>query len=124
MQGPENSGKVILASAGTRKVGTREGDVTRPLRVGVDQALGSLAGWSAADGREAIEKIFRFADFNAAFGWMARVALAAEALNHHPEWCNVYSEVRVTLATHDPVGVTSLDVELARFMDCAAGEGQ
>ncbi len=94
--------------------------VTRPRRIGADAAVTQLAGWAAAPGRDAINKTFRFADFNAAFGWMTRVALAAEKLDHHPEWSNVYNWVDVTLATHDAEGVTELDIELARIMDAAA----
>ena len=85
------------------------------------QALAELAGWREVAGRDAIQKSFKFADFNAAFGFMSRVALAAEKLDHHPEWFNVYNRVEVTLATHDADGVTARDVELARFMDDAAG---
>jgi 4a-hydroxytetrahydrobiopterin dehydratase len=86
----------------------------------VGAALADLSGWSAAEGREAIVKTFRFEDFNQAFGWMTRVALKAEALDHHPEWSNVYNRVEVLLTTHDADGVTALDVALARFMDDAA----
>jgi 4a-hydroxytetrahydrobiopterin dehydratase len=95
--------------------------MARPEKIGAGEALKRLQGWSAAEGRDAIVKTFRFADFNAAFGWMTRVALAAEKLDHHPEWFNVYSRVEVTLATHDAGGVTALDVELAGLMDAAAG---
>ncbi|MGH6993240.1 MAG: 4a-hydroxytetrahydrobiopterin dehydratase [Caulobacteraceae bacterium] len=91
-----------------------------PPKIGAAAATAQLAGWKAADGRDAIEKTYRFADFNAAFGWMARVALAAEKLDHHPEWFNVYSRVEVLLATHDADGVTELDVALAKNMDAAA----
>ncbi len=80
-------------------------------------ALERLPSWRSVDGREAIEKSFKFADFSAAFGFMARVALKAEALNHHPEWFNVYNRVDVTLTTHDSGGVTELDLQLAAFMD-------
>lgn len=83
-------------------------------------ALADLDGWQLLDDREAIRKQFRFTDFNAAFGWMARVALMAEKLDHHPEWCNVYNRVEVVLSTHDAGGLTGLDVELARFMDQSA----
>jgi 4a-hydroxytetrahydrobiopterin dehydratase len=58
-----------------------------------------------------------FDDFNAAFGWMTRVALVAEAMNHHPEWSNTYNKVEVTLATHDAKGLTRRDIELAQRMD-------
>jgi len=95
--------------------------MSRPARIGAPAALTQLTGWSAAEGRDAISKTFRFKDFNAAFGWMTRVALAAEKLDHHPEWFNVYSRVEVTLATHDAGGVTELDVKLAAIMDAAAG---
>lgn len=94
--------------------------MARPAKIGAPEALKALHGWSAAEGRDAIVKTFKFADFNAAFGWMTRVALAAEKLDHHPEWFNVYSRVEVTLATHDAGGVTALDVELAKLMDAAA----
>jgi 4a-hydroxytetrahydrobiopterin dehydratase len=94
--------------------------MTRPPKIGAAAAVGQLTGWVAADGRDAIVKTFKFDDFNAAFGWMSRVALAAEKLDHHPEWFNVYSRVEVLLATHDAGGVTELDVKLAKFMDEAA----
>ncbi len=74
----------------------------------------------AGGGREAITKRFVFRDFNEAFGWMTRVALLAEAMNHHPEWSNVYRSVTVTLATHDAGGLTERDVRLARAMDALA----
>ena len=94
--------------------------MSRPPKIGANAALRGLPGWTAADGRDAIKKTFQFDDFNAAFGWMSRVALAAEKLDHHPEWFNVYSRVEVLLATHDAGGVTELDVELAKMMDAAA----
>ncbi len=97
--------------------------MSRPERIGAEAALCELTGWRAADGRDAVEKRFRFADFNTAFGWMTRVALMADKLDHHPEWSNVYATVDVLLATHDADGVTALDVELAKFMDAAAGAG-
>ena len=80
-------------------------------------ALAGLDGWALVDGRDAITKSFKFADFNAAFGFMSRVALKAEAMNHHPEWFNVWNRVDVTLSTHDAGGLTVLDVELATFMN-------
>jgi len=84
-------------------------------------ALAELDGWSMADGREAIRKTFEFRNFNEAFGFMSRVAMQAEKLDHHPEWFNVYRTVEVTLATHDAGGLTGLDVKLAKFMNRAAG---
>jgi len=91
-------------------------------KIGAAAAVARLAGWTAADGRDAIRKTFTFADFNAAFGFMTRVALMADKLDHHPEWFNVYNRVEVLLATHDADGVTELDVNLAGFMDLIAGQ--
>ena len=92
-----------------------------PQTIGAAAALKDLPGWeAAAGGRDAIRRTYRFRDFNHAFGFMTRVALTAEKLDHHPEWFNVYSRVEVTLSTHDVEGVTARDVELARFMDDAA----
>ena len=85
------------------------------------EALAGIADWSPADGRDAITRTFRFKDFNAAFGFMSRVALKAEKMDHHPEWFNVYNRVEVTLSTHDAGGLTELDIRLARFMDGIAG---
>ena len=84
-------------------------------------ALAGRPGWTLVAGREAISRTFTFRDFSEAFGFMARVALAAERLNHHPEWRNVWNRVEVTLATHDAGGLTGLDFELARRMDEIAG---
>lgn len=95
----------------------------RPERLTAEErraAMQALPGWEAVDGRDAIRRTFRFADFKQAFGFMARVALKAEQLDHHPEWFNVYGKVVVTLSTHDVDGLTTLDVELARYMDDAA----
>jgi 4a-hydroxytetrahydrobiopterin dehydratase len=89
-------------------------------KIGAEAAIARLEGWRAADGRDAIVKEFRFKDFNAAFGFMSRVALYAEKHDHHPEWFNVYNRVEATLATHDAGGVTDKDVALAHFMDQAA----
>jgi len=85
-------------------------------------ALAGLDGWTEAEGRDAIRKAFRFADFNAAFGFMTRVALMAERLDHHPEWSNVYNRVDITLSTHDAGGLTERDVRLAAFIDRAAAD--
>ena len=86
-----------------------------------DAAIGKLAGWSEVDGRDAIQKSFKFKDFNEAFGFMTRVALVAEKMDHHPEWFNVYNRVEVTLSTHDAGGVTKKDIALAEAMDAFAG---
>jgi 4a-hydroxytetrahydrobiopterin dehydratase len=80
-----------------------------------------LPGWALAEGRDALYKTFRFADFNAAFGFMARVALVAEKMDHHPEWANVWNRVDVTLSTHSVGGLSELDVKLAEAMDKIAG---
>jgi len=80
-------------------------------------ALAKLDGWSEVKGRDAITRQFMFKDFNEAFGFMARAALIAEKLDHHPEWVNVYNKVEVTLATHDAGGVTERDIKLAEAMD-------
>lgn len=86
-----------------------------------ERALAALPGWSPVKGRDAITRTFRFADFNAAFGFMTRAALLAERMNHHPEWFNVYNRVEVTLSTHDAGGVTALDIAMAEAMDGHAG---
>ncbi|MCV9906370.1 4a-hydroxytetrahydrobiopterin dehydratase [Brucella sp. HL-2] len=81
------------------------------------EALTDLEGWQKVEGREAIQKTFKFKDFNVAFGFMTRVALHAEKLDHHPEWFNVYNRVDVTLSTHSENGITELDIKLARKMN-------
>lgn len=80
-------------------------------------ALAELAEWREVEGRDAIARDFVFKTFNQAFGFMTRCALAAERMNHHPEWFNVYNRVEVTLSTHDAGGLTARDVELAKKMD-------
>ncbi len=84
------------------------------------QALAGLKGWQEVTGRDAIRKEFKFKDFNQAFGFMSRVALKAEAMDHHPEWFNVYNRVDITLSTHDAGGVTQRDIDLATFIDSVA----
>jgi 4a-hydroxytetrahydrobiopterin dehydratase len=84
-------------------------------------ALGKLNGWNEVTGRDAITRKFVFKDFNQAFGFMARAALVAEKMDHHPEWSNVYKTVEVTLSTHDAGGLTELDAKLAGEMDRLAG---
>lgn len=85
-------------------------------------ALADLDGWRLADERDAIAKTFKFADFNAAFGFMARVALIAEKADHHPEWFNVYNRVDVVLTTHDAGGLSKQDIAMAVAMDSLASE--
>jgi 4a-hydroxytetrahydrobiopterin dehydratase len=83
--------------------------------------LADLPGWSLAPGGKALERTFEFRTFSEAFGFMTRSALAAEKLDHHPDWSNTYRTVKVTLSTHDRGGVTELDIELARRMSRYAG---
>lgn len=85
------------------------------------KALTDLDGWAEVAGRDAIQRNFKFRNFNEAFGFMTRVALLAEKMDHHPEWFNVYNRVDVTLATHDADGVTELDIRMAGFMNQVAG---
>ena len=89
----------------------------------VDEALKELDGWNVADGGAAIARTFDFRNFSEAFAFMTRVALAAEKMDHHPNWSNVYKTVEVKLSTHDSGGVTELDVKLARQMNRFAGNG-
>ncbi len=86
-----------------------------------EDALKTLPHWTSEKSRDAISRTFVFRDFNAAFGFMARVALLAEKMDHHPEWSNVYKTVNVTLSTHDAGGVTEKDIALAKAMDGYAG---
>jgi 4a-hydroxytetrahydrobiopterin dehydratase len=78
-----------------------------------------LPAWSVVNGK--LHRDLRFADFSEAFGFMARVALAAEALGHHPEWINVWNRVVIDLTTHDTGGLSDLDLELARRIDAFTG---
>ncbi|MEZ5987164.1 MAG: 4a-hydroxytetrahydrobiopterin dehydratase [Hyphomonas sp.] len=92
-----------------------------PDRIGADAAVKALAGWSKGQGeRDEITRTFRFDDFKQAFAFMTAVAMKAEQMDHHPEWFNVYNRVDVVLTTHDADGVTTLDLELAGFMDALA----
>ena len=86
-----------------------------------EAALKKLSEWRDTENRDAIQRTFKFRDFNEAFGFMGRCALMAEKMDHHPEWLNVYNCVEVTLATHDCGGVSERDIKLAAFMDQAAG---
>lgn len=80
-------------------------------------ALAALPDWTVAGDKRSIRRMLRFGDFNAAFAFMARVALKAEQLDHHPDWRNVYDRVEIELTTHDAGGLTDRDVALARFID-------
>jgi 4a-hydroxytetrahydrobiopterin dehydratase len=90
-----------------------------------DQARKGLAQrlpqWRMAEGRDAIQRTFKFKDFGEAFGFMARAALIAEKMDHHPEWTNVWNRVEVVLSTHDAGGLTERDLKLAEAMDRLAG---
>ncbi len=79
-----------------------------------------LPGWAMVEGRDAITRTFRFADFNAAWGFMSRVALLAEKQDHHPEWFNVWNRVEITLSTHDAGGLSVRDLALAKAIDALA----
>jgi len=83
-------------------------------------ALASLPLWTLQDGRDAIARSIKFKDFNTAWGFMTRVALAAEKMDHHPEWFNVWNRVDIVLSTHDAGGLSERDVALAKFIDGAA----
>ena len=86
----------------------------------IQTLIAELDGWALSQDGLAIEKTFRFNNFNAAFGWMTRAAIKAEQLDHHPEWFNVYNRVEVRLTTHDKNGLTNLDADLAKAMDAMA----
>lgn len=77
----------------------------------------TLPDWSLTEGRDAIRRAFRFRDFSEAWGFMARVALLAEAQDHHPEWSNVWNRVEIVLTTHDAGGLSARDVRLAQAID-------
>jgi 4a-hydroxytetrahydrobiopterin dehydratase len=98
---------------------TRRGDTMIQKLSSEERAtqLAQLNGWQAVDGRDAIRRKLKFADFNEAFGFMTRVAIKAQEMDHHPEWFNVYSTVEITLSTHDANGLTERDIKLARFID-------
>lgn len=85
-------------------------------------AMAGLEGWTLVDDK--LHRTFQFADFNAAWGFLCRVALSAEKMDHHPEWYNVYRTVRIDLSTHDAGGVTALDVTLAEKITAIVAGGQ
>jgi 4a-hydroxytetrahydrobiopterin dehydratase len=97
--------------------------MSRPQRLDdavLSERLPRLDGWTLDDGK--LTREFNFRDFNEAFGFMARAALIAERLDHHPEWFNVYATVRVQLTTHDAGGISDLDFTLAEAMNHIADE--
>ena len=81
------------------------------------QLLAELKHWQLSADSSSIVRSFNFADFNEAFGFMTRVAIKAQEMDHHPEWSNVYNKVEITLSTHTAKGLTERDVTLARFID-------
>src|ERR1700682_4466751 len=83
----------------------------------LSKLLAELKHWQLSEDSRAIHRSFKFADFNEAFGFMTRVAIKAQEMNHHPEWFNAYSTVEITLSTHEAGGLTERDIELARFID-------
>ena len=80
-------------------------------------ALDGLPDWDLDDGRDAITRSFKFADFSEAFAFMTRVALLAEKANHHPEWSNVWNRVDILLTTHDAGGLSARDIAMAQMID-------
>ena len=81
------------------------------------ESLATLPGWSYVPDRDAITRRFSFVDFNAAFGFMTRVALLAEKSDHHPEWSNVWNRVDILLTTHDAGGLSTRDIQMAQAID-------
>jgi 4a-hydroxytetrahydrobiopterin dehydratase len=90
-------------------------------RAVIEGALKELTGWALDVGGKSISRRFEFRNFSEAFAFMTRAALAAEKLDHHPDWSNVYKTVNVTLSTHDAGGLTELDIDLAGRMNGFAG---
>src|SRR4051812_12107505 len=85
-------------------------------------ALRELHGWSEVSDRDAITKPYHFSDFSEAWGFLSRIALIAEKMDHHPEFFNVYNRVEITLSTHDAGGLSQLDIRLAEAIDQLAPE--
>jgi 4a-hydroxytetrahydrobiopterin dehydratase len=83
----------------------------------LDEAVRAMNGWEVKDGK--LQKSFRFSNFIEAFGFMTRIALEAEKINHHPEWSNVYNTVTIRLSTHDAGAITDYDIKLANIIDKA-----
>jgi 4a-hydroxytetrahydrobiopterin dehydratase len=94
---------------------------TKATEAEIDAGLAALPGWTRAGNRSAITRSFKWADFNEAWGFMTRVALIAEKMDHHPDWTNVWNKVEITLSTHDAGGVSALDFKLAAAIDKVAG---
>jgi 4a-hydroxytetrahydrobiopterin dehydratase len=81
----------------------------------LDETIRAMNGWELEDGK--LKKSFRFSNFVEAFGFMTRIALEAEKMNHHPDWSNVYNTVTIKLSTHDAGGITDYDIKLAKVID-------
>ena len=81
----------------------------------LDEIVKSMSGWEIKEGK--LQKVFKFSNFVEAFGFMTKIALEAEKINHHPEWTNVYNTVSVKLSTHDTDGITDYDIKLAKIID-------
>ena len=93
---------------------------TKATDAEITTSLAALPGWTKAGARSAITRSFKWEDFNEAWGFMTRVALIAEQMNHHPEWTNVWNKVDITLSTHDAGGLSDLDFKLAAAIDKVA----
>ena len=89
-------------------------------KLDIQNVLSALPLWRAVEDRDAIERHLTFKDFASAFGFMTKIAIDAERLDHHPEWFNVYNRVDIILTTHDADGLSARDIELARMIDAAA----
>ncbi len=98
--------------------------MTRLQQTEIDARLARIPGWTLGGDRLSISRRYEFDDFNAAFGFMTRVALAAEKADHHPEWSNVYNRVEIRLTTHDAGGLTAKDFALAEMIDVAASRAR
>lgn len=88
----------------------------------VEKHLSTLAGWGTSSTGHAIQKTVKFQNFSEAWGFMNRVALLAEKMDHHPEWFNVYNRVDITLTTHDANGISERDIAMARHIEAYLGQ--
>jgi 4a-hydroxytetrahydrobiopterin dehydratase len=91
--------------------------VPRLSQADLESLLAEVPGWALREDGKALTRTFKFADFNAAFGFMTRVALYADKADHHPEWFNVYNRVEMTLTTHDADGLSQRDADMARAIE-------
>jgi 4a-hydroxytetrahydrobiopterin dehydratase len=89
--------------------------VTKLSQAQIQDAIATLNGWSLVNGK--LHKTFKFKDFTEAFGFMSKVAIAAEKMDHHPEWSNVYNTVKIDLVTHDAGGISQRDIDLAKIIN-------